>query len=260
MYLRDNLRLYGPCGGTSDRATRIWIEESGRGEIVGAIGLSNAGYLFVALDAGQVGTDLAQLFAGEKIEGIVGPHERVMAARRRLGLGRAQVRRDVAEPQYRLELGSLIVPPGNSDLRLAESSDAEILTRWRADFLGDVFNMPEPEAAVQAARQVVSMTEAGRLAVLESAGRPISMTAFNAVLPDIVQVGNVYTPPHLRGRRYARRAVALHLETARAMGVCRAVLSAADDHAARAYEAIGFTRIGTFSMLMFDGVQDVEAA
>ncbi len=260
MYLRDNLRLFGPCGGEGDRATRIWIAETGAGEIEGAVGVSNAGFLFVAMQQRRIGTDLPGLLAGERIEGIVGPTELVEAARRALGLEGARVRRDMPEPQYSLELEALILPPGNSELRLAEASDAEVLTRWRADFLGDVFAMPAAEAALQAARQVAGMIAAGRLAVLESAGRPIAMTAFNAVLPDIVQVGNVYTPPALRGRRYARRAVALHLERARADGVRRAVLSAADTHAARAYEAIGFTRIGLFSMLMFDGAQGVEAA
>lgn len=37
---------------------------------------------------------------------------------------------------------------------------------------------------------------------------PVSLSAFNASLPDIVQLVGIYTPPELRGRGYAQRAVA----------------------------------------------------
>ena len=40
--------------------------------------------------------------------------------------------------------------------------------------------------------------------VVEAAGVPVSYSAFNARLPDAVQVGGVFTPRDLRGRGYAR--------------------------------------------------------
>ena len=39
-------------------------------------------------------------------------------------------------------------------------------------------------------------------------GAPVSLSAINASLPDIVQLGGIYTPPDLRGRGYAKAAVA----------------------------------------------------
>ena len=51
--------------------------------------------------------------------------------------------------------------------------------------------------------------------------------------------------------REARRAVALHLQEARDKGATRAILFAANEAAARAYESIGFERNGTFSLMMF---------
>ncbi len=59
------------------------------------------------------------------------------------------------------------------------------------------------------------------------------------------------TPPELRGRGYARAAVALHLAEARDAGVPRAILFAANEAAARAYRAIGFRPGGYMRMMLF---------
>ena len=62
---------------------------------------------------------------------------------------------------------------------------------------------------------------------------------FNARLPDIAQVGGVWTPPHARGRGYARCVVAGSLLHARTQGVSRALLFTMESNVAamRAYEA-----------------------
>ena len=65
---------------------------------------------------------------------------------------------------------------------------------------------------------------------------------------DLVQIGGVYTPPGLRGQGHARRAVALHREEARAEGIRTAILFASGAAACRAYEAIGFERIGSYAL------------
>ena len=87
-------------------------------------------------------------------------------------------------------------------------------------------------------------------------GKPVAMTGFNARLPEVVQIGGVYTPPELRGNGYAKLAVALHLIEARTAGATRAVLFAASESAARAYIAIGFQPAGQFSLLLFTNPKD----
>src|SRR3546814_5637873 len=69
----------------------------------------------------------------------------------------------------------------------------------------------------------------------------------------MVQIGNVWTPPELRGRGYARAVVAGALQYARRRGVADAILFTGDDnHAAQqAYVALGFTRIGDYAILLF---------
>ena len=86
--------------------------------------------------------------------------------------------------------------------------------------------------------------------LLEDAGQLAAYTAFNARLPDIVQVGGVWTPPPLRGRGYARRAVAGSLLEARSGGTGRAILFTSSSQAARAYQALGFERTGEYGLLI----------
>jgi len=80
--------------------------------------------------------------------------------------------------------------------------------------------------------------------------RLLAYSAFNAALPNIVQLGGIYTPPEFRGRGYARRAIAAQLLAARANGVTRSVLFTNNASAVRCYEALGFRRIGEFSLVI----------
>jgi predicted GNAT family acetyltransferase len=76
------------------------------------------------------------------------------------------------------------------------------------------------------------------------------LSAFNAALPDIVQLGGIYTPPALRGRGFAKIAVAASLAAARDRGVSRAVLFTNNPSAVRTYEAVGFRRTGDYSLVL----------
>ena len=91
---------------------------------------------------------------------------------------------------------------------------------------------------------------AGNAWVAIDAGVPVSLSAFNATLPDIVQLGGIYTPPQLRGNGYAKVAVAASLVAARERGASRAVLFTANPSAVRTYEALGFRRVGDYSLVL----------
>jgi len=68
-----------------------------------------------------------------------------------------------------------------------------------------------------------------------------------------VQVVNVFTPPHERGRGYARALTALTLLDARERGVEEGVLYTGRDNliAQRTYRALGFTPVDLLTMLVF---------
>ena len=81
-------------------------------------------------------------------------------------------------------------------------------------------------------------------------GEPVSLSGFNARLPDIVQIGPVWTPTEYRSRGYARTLVALTLQKERKQGVQKAILSTGNPVAAKAYEAIGFEKIGSYCLAL----------
>jgi predicted GNAT family acetyltransferase len=87
--------------------------------------------------------------------------------------------------------------------------------------------------------------------VLEADGQPVAYQQFNAMLPDVVQVGGVWTPPAWRGRGYGRAVVAGALLAARDAGARRGVLFTGDANlpARRAYAALGFSRVGEWALI-----------
>jgi predicted GNAT family acetyltransferase len=87
--------------------------------------------------------------------------------------------------------------------------------------------------------------------LLTDGDRPVSYANFNARLPDIVQVGGVWTPPGLRGLGYGGAVVAGSLLAARQAGVTRAVLFAEREDAKRAYRRIGFRTVGEYGLVLF---------
>ncbi|MEO0829012.1 MAG: GNAT family N-acetyltransferase [Pseudomonadota bacterium] len=246
MFLRSNLRHHGPCGGDAAVATRMWLDGD---PIAGVIGLTTHGYMTVQMPSGIPG-DLRAVLQGETVAGMTGPPEQVAELLSVLDLSHAaESPGPRIEPLYRLNLCDAKVPDGETRLRSASTKDLPSLALWRAATNEEILGLAG--SVEEAADQLSVMIGDDRLRVLEANGQPVSMTGFNATLPDMVQIGGVYTPPSLRRRGYARRAVALHLLEARAAGVETAILFAANAPACRAYEAIGFQRIGSYRLVMF---------
>lgn len=249
MFLRGNLRQFGLSGSDDPRATEYWLCEKA-GRITAVFGLSKAG--FGMCQAPHADKALWEAFAaaiaGRKLAGITGEAGQVERARVALGLTDAEFVLDTPEPLYRLSLDKLIVPNGLGALRAPTPADRALLTDWHAAYLEEL-RMTSPERRDEEARERAERSiRSGESRLLIVEDRPVAHTAFNSRLPDMVQIGGVYTPPALRGRGYARRAVALHLAEARAQGVKTAILFASGPAACRAYEAIGFERIGDYTL------------
>ena len=195
----------------------------------------------------------ARAIAGETIIGLIGPKASARGVELAVGLQSADRSFDHDEPHYMLDLSDLTVPEGQGVLRpLAEAPQGEILD-WMRDYQRSALKTPEAEVEGRVAQGYAAVTAAGSHIALMDGDTPLSMTGFNAQLPEIVQIGGVYTPQKLRGKGHARRAVALHLAQARSAGVNRATLFSANASAAAAYEAIGFRRIGDWSLILLVG-------
>ncbi|MHC0054240.1 GNAT family N-acetyltransferase [Actibacterium sp. D379-3] len=261
MFLRGGLMQFGI--GTVDQpfAYRFWLAEGPEG-LLAVMGLTNNGYLNVI--GPQAGPDIwsgfAQALAGEPCVGLNGPAPEVAAARAALGLLHKRTLLDDEDPHFALDLVDLRIPGGVGELRSMQAGDKALVTGWRWAFDQESLGAPAtPASQAEAEDRAERLIADGQGRLLWDGHTPLAMTAFNAELPDMVQIGSVFTPSPLRGRGHARRAVALHLQEARARGVTRAILFAASDSAARAYAAIGFSRIGRYALVGFETPQVIGA-
>lgn len=257
MFLSGNLRDYGLGADREEdhpKSMTLWFSEEA-GAVRNVLGYAKAGYfVFEAPDfAPSMAPELRIALAGRALRGLNGAADQLEALVAALALPVSQATMDEVEPHYRLDLDQLRLPPGDTDLRSATEADLDLLTDWRmASDVEALGGRDTPENRAYARASLREILKAGRLRILQAGDAPVAMTNFNAALPSIVQVGGVYTPPELRGQGHARRAVALHLQEARAMGIREAILFAANPAAARAYEAIGFKQIGDYRIVNFD--------
>lgn len=258
MFPLTNLRTHGLALGAfpndHDHATRIWrIGNS-------LVALTKGGMLLPLLDGTPDLSGLKPALHGLSVTGSVGPAASARPVLAALGLDRLPTNADRDEPGFTLDLARLQVPDlSGTILRPITPTDLPLLTQWRAAYVGEVLGLTGPDARATAEADIASYLTRDSHRLLLHHDRPVAMTGFNAILPEIVQVGGVFTAPDLRGRRYARRAVALHLTEARAKGTGRAVLFAANAAAARAYRAIGFQTAEPFTLFLLATPARIQA-
>jgi predicted GNAT family acetyltransferase len=193
---------------------------------------------------------------------LIGPWAQVTQTRRLLGLEEARCTLESKEVLFALELERLRIPPGlySGEIRSrrAREEDVELLVRWRHDYAVETLGMSPGETLMAGCREFVSrMMREGSLFVLTRGQEVVSLTAFNARLKEIVQVGGVYTPPALRSRGYGRAAVAGSLRTMLGEGCQSAVLFTPVENvpAQRSYRAIGFEEVGDYGLIILAGQQ-----
>jgi GNAT superfamily N-acetyltransferase len=194
-------------------------------------------------------------WSGRRVTGFSGPVDAVREARTALQLNDAAAVVDADEDLYALDLDELIVPAalasGEVACRAPRADEHDLLRAWRVAYDIEALGSPDSLDTRRRAHTFLDAQLAdGHAWIAVHDGRPASLAAFNAALPDIVQLGGIYTPPALRGRGFARAAVAASLVAARHQGVTRAVLFTKNPSAARSYEAVGFRRVGSYGLIM----------
>jgi predicted GNAT family acetyltransferase len=196
--------------------------------------------------------------SGDRVRGVIGLRPLVRRAIARLELNAAPCNYDANEGLYAIELEQLRKPAllldPEVELRAVEPGDESFFVEWLIDYEVRTLGAPDNADTRQKCRESFARSLASKEpCLLTHAGIPRAKTDFNARLPDMVQVGGVYTPPQQRGRGYARAAVALSLLRARRRGAKRAVLFTGDDNlpAIGAYRSIGFGRVDDFAIVLF---------
>lgn len=164
--------------------------------------------------------------------------------------------RNGLEDLYSLTLVEMKVPPllqqQGVRVRLAAMRDAELLIGWRCDFNVEAIGERRSEEMVAKARtEIERRIDEADLYLLEIDGQVVSFCGAGGFLQNWKIVGPVWTPPALRGKGYARAVVAGALQKLQANGTRHTVLFTGNPLAARAYQAIGFVRIGDWRLDYF---------
>lgn len=257
MFLRSNLLAAGLAyAGRTFECT--WAGAFEDGDLVAVAAHAWNGNLL--LQASRALPDVVRHAAHvsrRAVEGVLGEWDQVLAARTALGLDARPARFLSHDDLFALDLARLVVPEplaqGRVRLRVADDDDLERIVRWRSAYRVELLGHPadDPQLDAGSADEMATLIAQRSCFLLEAGGEPVALSAFNALLPDCVQVGSVYTPPELRGRGYARAVVAASLLAARDAGVARSILFTGQENhpARRAYLALGYGVIGEFGIL-----------
>jgi len=259
MFLRSNARSAGLTDrGQPMQATYVAVLDGER--IRGVAAHCWNGMVLVqapdAADAPAVAREAVRR-SRRTVTGLSGPWSQVVAAREALGLGAAPTTKDSRDELYVLDLTRLVVPPelasGTLRCRHPTESELELLADWRVRFAVEALGATDGPDLRQASTDDVRLQhDRGTDWLLLAGAAPVSYSVFNAMLPDIVQIGGVWTAPEFRGRGYARSVVAGSLLSARKQGIARAVLFADPANAAarRAYLFLGFRIVGDYGLVL----------
>lgn len=246
MFLRGNLARYGLFDRDHPHGTCYFLWDEG-GQIRAVFGCTNGGYMMCqAPDApDEIWTYFARALTGKTIWGMTGEARQVERTLTALAIPDEEFALNHIEPLYRLSLDTAPCP-GMAALRPATQADHALLVEW---FRGYVRDTEPTRDAGDIARQALANADRAATMIdtrfLIEHGKPRAMTAINTRVDDTVQVSGVYVPPAFRGKGRGGLVVAAHLAVLKAsMGIQHAILFAQNPRAARAYESIGFRRIG----------------
>ena len=261
MFPLANLLNEGLAQAGADNAPRslhAWI--AAPDPVTGMVAITDEGMLLPVLPSDVAGhwDAAAPVLRDRRAIGICGAAGPARAGLARLGLSDAIGSPNRDEPHFALDLDRMEVPDMAGFIVMAPiDSDRPLLESWRRAYHAEALLTPAAQIETAARRDISNWLARDAIRVLLHEGEVVSMAGLNAEAGDIVQVGGVYTPPALRGRGLARRAVAGVLRDRQMRGARRAVLFAASDAAARAYVALGFRRIGDYTLAVFDQPREI---
>lgn len=188
-----------------------------------------------------------------RLAGFFGSIEQVGTAREGAQVAFAK---DTHEDLFSLAFNALLAPQllatGAVRCRIAAENDFDIVLAWRADFRKAVMKDADDGRLLETSRSDIEALMGTHSLFILEADEPLACYSFNARLPDAVNIGNVWTPEHLRGKGYARAVVAGALAIAARLGVHTAVLATGRHNlqAQAAYRSIGFKLVGDYATAM----------
>lgn len=256
MFLRSNLAAAGLIDG-ADAYQGRWVAAFLGEAMVGVLAHFWNGML--AIQAPMATEALARaasdLLPPRPVAGMTGPLDQVMRVRDALGLTTRPARFFEREELFGCDLAAMAAPPPDGrHVRPPRLDELPLLTDWRVAYHVEAYNAEPWDGLIAASAEEIKLRhgEAHDFVLVDDGDRPLAYCAYNAVLPDRVQIGGVYTPPDQRRRGHARRVVAGAMAQAARRGAARAVLfTATGNHPARrAYFSLGFRIVGDWGVIL----------
>ena len=251
MFLRGNLAAHGVEDTEHPHGTTYWLEERA-GEMIAVAGLTNGGNLMCQApdQTGAFWREMTARLKGRSVAGITGVPEQTAAWIAALGFSPEEFAINDVIPLFQLDLKDLKEVREGLTLRAPTEADMPMLVEWFDGFHRDTgLVLPQGETLEQIAQGFLT---GQNKRILLAEGAPVAMTAINTQAVNTVQVGGVYVPPAHRGKGYGGAVVALHLAELARDGLQLAILFAANAIAARAYQSIGFQRVGSYRVAMLN--------
>jgi predicted GNAT family acetyltransferase len=159
------------------------------------------------------------------------------------------------QPLYAIDRGAAVetMPETAALLRAARGADLDLLVEAAADMLREeILDDPYTRDPVGFRTQVWRLVQDGAIYVLEVGGQVVFKAHANVRTPLAAQVSGVYTLPSHRGQGHARTGMtALARRLLREHPRVSLYVNLENAPAMRAYEAVGFRRVGTFKSIFF---------
>ena len=141
---------------------------------------------------------LLQLVADFKKEpfsfqGIFGTTEQVALIKQELPVPVDEIAMDSVEQVFSMSLDSLAIPTAYDGMEMVKVGDVNqsLIAEWLLAYSKEALGLDHYDVD-----RIYSSPECF---VLKVSGQPVSLCNFNARLPEVVQVGPVWTPPQYRG-------------------------------------------------------------
>lgn len=198
--------------------------------------------------------DLTMHFKSRKsrpIAGVVGPDSQANIVIEELGISNESYNLNSTEGLYELDLKSLKgTLPSNFSITHAKTASKSLLTMWMRSYEIEALGTPDNfDLDAKAQEKAQSLME-GNCWILLQDNIPVSLSGFNAKIDDMVQIGPVWTPPEHRNQGYARLLVHQTLLAAKEERINKAILFTLSPAAVKAYESIGFKKIGNYRLAL----------
>ena len=202
--------------------------------------------------------------AKRPIAGVLGPNIQAEYVIKSLGLASACFAINRNEGLFEINLAGLneVNIPSNFEVVAARDVPKSILIKWMKSYDIEALGASNDETLEKRVETHWNLRlQKNDSWVLLADKTPIALSAFNARLTDMAQVGPVWTPFEYRNKGFARLLLAYILHQEKRKGTKQAILFTDNPVAIKAYLAIGFKKIGDYRLALFEkpiNLQDIE--